>query len=100
VQTLKNVNLEVAAGRDCVWADIFGTDEGNVYALYTTLAICTWIEEETAPQDVLDTVVAATADLVDDQNEVGFFTGLAVSGTANVFCPELSDAVRAIVPQD
>jgi hypothetical protein len=98
VQTLNDVNLEVAAGRDSVWLDIFGTDEGNVYALYTTLAICTWIEEETPPQDVLDTVVAATTALIDDQDEVLFFIGLAVSGAANVFCPELSDTVRQVVP--
>ena len=100
VQALNDVNLQVATGQDSLWVDIFGTDDGNIYALYTTLAICTWIEEQTGPQDVLDTVVVATADLVDDEDEVMLFTGLAVSGAANIVCPELSDAVRQVVPHN
>jgi hypothetical protein len=98
-QTYSEVSLQVATEHDSIWASILGTDEGNAQAVYTALAICTWVEEATPQGTILNTVVTAATPHTDDSDELLFFAGLAVSGAANVFCPELSDAVRQIVPQ-
>ena len=100
VQTYSEVSLQVATEHDSIWASILGTDEGNAQAVYTALAICEWVEEATPQATILNTVTIAAAPHTDDSDELLFFAGLAASGAANVFCPELSDAVHQIVPQN
>lgn len=99
VQSYGEVNLQVATEQGSVWAPIFDTDDGNVHALYAALAICTWTEEEIGPDRILEDIVTASSAYTDDPDELLTFAGLVVSGSANLFCPGLSDAVRQIVPQ-
>lgn len=100
VQAFNEANLGVAMEHDSIWAPVFDTDEGNVYALYATLAICAWADEGLSPEAMLDTILIGSTVVTDDPDELLFFTGLAVSGASNVFCPELSDTVRQVVPQN
>ena len=98
VEAYAAVNVQVTEEGDSVWVEVLGTDEGNVHALYSALAICAWVEGGETPMSIVDNIAGASIRFTADTDEVGLFIGLALSGAADVFCPELSDDIRNIVP--